>query len=141
VLSTHILSEVQAVCERIVVIKEGHIVANERTEDITRRMDADGRFRVKIAGAAGTEIQNALRGVRDISRVEQLGAKDGESYVFSVETQGGADIRRAVFNLCVERGWILYGMEKRGLELEDVFVRLMDDTTVTANSRDNRRKR
>jgi len=141
VLSTHILSEVQAVCERIVVIKEGHIVANERTEDITRRMEADGRFRVRIAGATATEIQNALRGVRDVSRTEQLGAKDGESYVFSVETKGGADIRRAVFNLCVERGWVLYGMEKRGLELEDVFVRLMDDTAPAEATRDNRRKR
>ena len=141
VLSTHILSEVQAVCERIVVIKEGHIVANERTEDITRRMEADGRFRVRIAGATATEIQNALRGVRDVSRTEQLGAKDGESYVFSVETKGGTDIRRAVFNLCVERGWVLYGMEKRGLELEDVFVRLMDDTAPAEATRDNRRKR
>ena len=141
VLSTHILSEVQAVCERIVVIKEGHIVANERTEDITRRMEADGRFRVSIAGAAGSEILNALKSMRDVSRAEQLGAKDGESYVFSVETRGGADIRRAVFHLCVDRGWTLYGMERRGLALEDVFVRLMDDAAPAEKTRDNRRKR
>lgn len=142
VLSTHILSEVQAVCERIVVIKEGHIIANERTEDITRRMESDGRFRVKIAGASGSEILGAIKGLRDVARAEQSGAKDGESYVFSVETRGGADIRRAVFNLCVERGWVLYGMEKRGMALEDVFVRLMDDTAAVADdTRDNKRKR
>lgn len=142
VLSTHILSEVQAVCERIVVIKEGHIIANERTEDITRRMESDGRFRVKIAGASGSEILGALKGMRDVARAEQSGAKDSESYVFSVETRGGADIRRAVFNLCVERGWVLYGMEKRGMALEDVFVRLMDDTAAVADdTRDNKRKR
>ena len=142
VLSTHILSEVQAVCERIVVIKEGRIIANERTEDITRRMESDGRFRVKIAGASGSEILGAIKGLRDVARAEQSGAKDGDSYVFSVETRGGADIRRAVFNLCVERGWVLYGMEKRGMALEDVFVRLMDDTAAVADDpRDNKRKR
>ncbi len=127
VLSTHILSEVQAVCERIVVIKEGHIVANERTEDITRRMEEDGRFRFKIAGAPSGEILGTLKGIRDVARAEQVGGRDGESYTFNVETRGGADVRRAVFNLCVERKWTLYGMEKRGMELEDVFIRLMDD--------------
>ena len=141
VLSTHILSEVQAVCERIVVIKEGHIVACERTEDITRRMEEDGRFRFKIAGAAAGEIKEALRALRDVSRVEQVGGRDGESYGFSVETRGGADVRRAVFNLCVERKWTLYGMEKRGLELEDVFVRLMDDERTDAPRENARKKR
>ncbi|MBE6655750.1 MAG: ATP-binding cassette domain-containing protein [Ruminococcaceae bacterium] len=126
VLSTHILSEVQAVCERIVVIKEGRIVACERTEDITRRLETEARFCVKIAGASAGEIKEALRAIRDVSHVEQIGGRDGESYPFSVETKGGADIRRAVFQMCVSRGWVLYGLERRGLALEDVFVRLMD---------------
>ena len=126
VLSTHILSEVQAVCERIVVIKEGRIVACERTEDITRRLETESRFRVKIAGAPAGDIKEALRSLRDVTHVEQVGARDGESYPFTVETKSGADVRRAVFNLCVSKGWVLYGLERRGLELEDVFVRLMD---------------
>ena len=127
VLSTHILSEVQAVCERIVVIKEGHIVANERTEDITRRMERDGLYRVTVAGASAKEIQAALGELRDVKRVEPIGGKDGEGYRFSVETRGGADIRRAVFTLCVERGFVLLASERRGADLEDVFVRLMEN--------------
>ena len=127
VLSTHILSEVQAVCERIVVIKEGHIVANERTEDITRRMERDGLYRVTVAGASAKEIQAALSTLRDVKRVEPIGGKDGEGYRFSVETRGGADIRRAVFTLCVERGFVLLASERRGADLEDVFVRLMEN--------------
>ena len=127
VLSTHILSEVQAVCERIVVIKEGRIVANERTEDITRRMSEEGRFRFKISGASGKEILALLKELRDVSRAELLAGRDGESYQFSVESRGGVDIRRAVFRLCVEHDLTLIGAERRGLELEDVFVRLMED--------------
>ena len=141
VLSTHILSEVQAVCERIVVIKEGHIVANERTEDIARRMEEDSRFRVKIGGGAASEIKDALRDIRDVSHVEQTGARDGESYAFTVEAKAGADIRRAVFNLCVERGFVLYGLEKRGLDLEDVFVRLMDSGKEQPSGTKNKKKR
>ncbi len=127
VLSTHILSEVQAVCERIVVIKEGRIVANERTEDITRRMERDGRYRVTVAGAPSKEIRAALESLRDVRRVEVLGGRDGEGYRFSLETRGGADIRRALFSLCVERGYTLLSSEQRGADLEDVFVRLMEN--------------
>ena len=141
VLSTHILSEVQAVCERIVVIKEGHIVACERTEDIARRLETDSRFRVKIAGATAGEIKEALRQIREVSHVEQVGARDGDSYPFTVETKNGTDIRRAVFNLCVSRGWVLYGLERRGLDLEDVFVRLMDAGVEAPAANDMKKKR
>ena len=141
VLSTHILSEVQAVCERIVVIKEGHIVANERTEDITRRLETESRFRAKIAGATAGEIKEALRQIRDVTRVEQTGARDGESYPFTVETKSGADVRRAIFNLCVSKGWVLYGLERRGLDLEGVFVRLMDAGAEATDAKDTKKKR
>ncbi len=127
ILCTHILSEVQAVCERIVVVKEGRLVANERTEDITRRMESEGRFRFQIAGAPAKEILSVLKDLRDVSRAEQVGGRDGEAYAFAVETRGGADVRRAVFNLCVERKWTLLGAERRGLDLEDVFLRLMEN--------------
>ena len=141
VLSTHILSEVQAVCERIVVIKEGRIVANERTEDITRRMSEEGRFRFKIAGASGKEILALLKEMRDVARAELLAGRDGESYQFSVESRGGVDIRRAVFRLCVEHDLTLMGAERRGLELEDVFVRLMDEGEQADESNTKKGKR
>ena len=140
VLSTHILSEVQAVCERIVVIKEGRIVANERTEDIARRLETETRYRVCIAGATSAEIKDALRSVRGVLRVEQSGGRDGDGYPYSVEAESGTDIRHAVFSLCVARGWVLLGLERRGLDLEDVFVRLMDAGSVSAN-KETRKKR
>lgn len=140
VLSTHILSEVQAVCERIIVIKEGHIVACERTEDIARRLETEARFRVKIAGASSGEIKEALRQIRDVSHVEQIGARDGESYPFTVETKNGEDVRRAVFGLCVSKGWVLYGLERRGLDLEDVFVRLMESDGDSPVKKDTKKR-
>ena len=140
VLSTHILSEVQAVCERIVVIKEGRIVANERTEDIARRLETETHYRVCIAGAASGEIKDALRSVKGVLRVEQAGGRDGDGYPYTVEAESGADLRHAIFSLCVARGWVLLGLERRGLDLEDVFVRLMDAGDVSAK-KETRKKR
>ena len=126
ILSTHILPEVQAVCERIIVISRGQIVANERTEDITRVMESDTRYRLKISGGAAKDILAALRERRGVSRVEQLPERDGESYAFLAEAKGDTDIRKMIFALCVEKGWVLMGMERVGLALEDVFLRLVD---------------
>lgn len=126
ILSTHILPEVQAVCERIIVITRGRIVANERTEDIARAMETDSRFRFKIAGGAQKDILNALRERRGVSRAEALPERDGESYAFLAEAKGDGDIRKTVFALCVEKGWVLMGAERVGLDLEDVFLRLVD---------------
>ena len=126
ILSTHILPEVQAVCERIIVISRGRIVANERTEDMARVMQTDTRYRVKIAGAQSKDILNALREKNGVSRAEALPERDGDSYTFLVESKGDADIRKSIFTLCVDRGWVLMGMEKLGLELEEVFLRLVE---------------
>ena len=126
ILSTHILPEVQAVCERIIVISRGRIVANERTEDITRVMESDTRYRLKISGATQKDVLATLRERRGISRVEPLPERDGDSYAFLAEAKGDTDIRKMVFTLCVEKGWVLMGMERIGLELEDVFLRLID---------------
>ncbi len=126
ILSTHILPEVQAVCERIVVISRGRIVANERTEDISRVMETDLRFKLKIAGGVQKDILSVLRERKGISRVEPLPERDGDSYAFLAESKGDTDIRKTVFALCVEKGWVLMGMERVGLDLEDVFLRLVD---------------
>ena len=126
ILSTHILPEVQAVCERIIVITRGRIVANERTEDIARVMESDTRYRLKISGGAQKDIIAVFRERRGVSHVEPLPERDGDSYAFLVEAKGDNDIRKMIFNLCVENGWVLMGMERIGLELEDVFLRLVD---------------
>ena len=141
ILSTHILPEVQAVCERIIVINRGRIVANERTEDITRAMESNTRYVVKIAGAPSKDVLNPLRERRDVERVELLPERDGDSYTFLVEAKGDADVRKGIFSLRVEKGWILLGMERKGLELEDVFLRLVERAERKNDSLTKQKKR
>lgn len=127
ILSTHILPEVQAVCERVIVINRGRIVADERTDELARRVEGESRFRVTVMGASVRDITVMLREKCGARKVEALPGRDGEGHTFFVEAKRGEDIRRAVFRACVEMGYVLIGMEKLGEDLESVFMRLMED--------------
>ena len=126
ILSIHILPEVQAVCERIIVINRGHIVADERTDEVARRVEGESRFRITVAGGTGRDITVMLREKCGARKVEALPGRDGEGHTFLVEAKKGEDIRRAVFRACVDAGLVLIGMEKLGDDLESVFMRLME---------------
>ena len=125
VLSTHILAEVQAVCERVIIINKGKIIADEKTEDIVKTIEDGYRYMVKICGPS-SEVQNALSGIGGVKSVEATGQRDMDSYAFIVESDNGIDVRKSVFNLCSGKGWAIIGMEPVGTDLETVFIRLVD---------------
>jgi ABC-2 type transport system ATP-binding protein len=125
VLSTHILAEVQAVCERVIIINKGKIIADERTEDIVKTIEDGYRYRVKICGPVG-EVENSLRKVNGVKSVDATGDRDLDSYAYILESERGVDVRKAVFNLCSSRSWAMIGMEPVGTDLESVFIRLVD---------------
>lgn len=125
ILSTHILQEVQAVCDRIVIINKGRLVANEKTENISNVMASCRRFHVKIVGPQ-KEVLSALRGISGISYAEILAERDGDSYTYLIETDAGIDIRKKLFYLLAERNWPLIGMESLGMSLEDIFLSVVN---------------
>lgn len=127
ILSTHILPEVQAVCERVIVINRGHIVADERTDELARRVEGESRFRLTVTGGTVRDVTVMLREKCGARKVEALPGRDGEGHTFLVEAKKGDDIRRAVFRACVDAGLVLIGMEKLGDDLESVFMRLMEE--------------
>lgn len=125
ILSTHILAEVQAVCERVIIINKGVIIADERTEDIVRTIEDGYRYRVKVCGPK-SEVESALRKLNGIKYIELTGDRDLDSSAFVIESDKGIDIRKAVFNTCASRNWPIIGMEPVGTDLETVFIRLVD---------------
>ena len=134
ILSTHILSEVQAVCERIIIIDKGKIIANELTSDITRTLEDERRLKVKIC-ADKDKVIPALSGKAGISSVEALGERDGEAYSYIVESERGIDIRRAIFRICADANMPILEMAPLGEELEDIFIRLIDRDAKQKNKR------
>ncbi len=125
ILSTHILAEVQAVCERVIIINKGKIIADERTEDIVKTIEDGYRYRVKICGPA-KDVEFALRKVGGVKVVDPTGERDLDGYAYIVESDKGVDIRKPIFNLCASRSWPIIGMEPYGTDLETVFIRLVD---------------
>lgn len=134
IVSTHILSEVQATCSRIVIINRGKIVANEKTEEITRTLEDNRRFKVKIAGPQG-EVLDTIRQKPGMTYVEPLPEREGDAYAFLCESAPNTDMRKSLFYTCAERGWPILGLEPIGMSLEDVFIKLIDKKAETAKKK------
>ena len=137
ILSTHILQEVQAVCDRIIIINKGKIVANEKTENISNVVANNRRFNIKISGPQ-KDILSLLKNMQGIAYAEALAERDGDAYTYMVESEFGVDIRKKLFFSLAERGWAIIGMESLGMSLEDIFISVVDkseETKVRTNVR------
>jgi len=118
ILSTHILPEVEATCDRILIINKGHIVADGTPE--TLRKQAKGRelIRVKIEDGKEDEIALALRSLPSVMGVEAI---SGRENAFEIQADKFATPKRDIFKLCVDKGWALTEMVPFETSLEDIF--------------------
>ncbi len=142
ILSTHILAEVQAVCERVIIINKGVIIADEKTADITKTIEGGYRYEAKICAEAKLVLP-ALRALSSVKAAEATGAKDSDAFVYHIESLPGIDMRRAVFSVCAENRWPLIGLAPVGTDLESVFINLVDrsDGNLTDKKTKSRRAR
>lgn len=140
ILSTHILAEVQAVCERVIIINKGKIIADERTEDITRTIEDGYRYEARIIGPV-REIGSAIEKLSGVKSAESTGSRDGDAFVFVIDSERGVDVRRALFALCAKNNWPIIGLAPVGTDLESVFIRLVDKSEETPAARQGRRAR
>ena len=134
ILSTHILPEVQAVCDRIVVINKGKIVANEKTEDLVTAVDGSRKMVAKVVGPQD-EVLKALKGVAGIRSVDVLGKRDTDSISYLIESEERVDARKPLFYTLASKGWPLVGLEGMELSLEDIFIRLVGEQRKGRNTK------
>jgi len=139
ILSTHILPEVQAVCDRIVIINKGVIVANEKTEEISRIVEGTRRMSVKICGPT-KEITTTVRAMTGVTYAEAIGQQDMDSTTYIVESESGLDIRKSLFNTMARNGWPIIGLENVGMNLEDIFIAATGDKQETTKKSRNKRQ-
>lgn len=129
ILSTHVLSEVQAVCDRIIIMNKGKIAADERTDKLTELMSGTRRLNVKICGSR-KEVLESLNALPEVSYVEAArgDASPSEGITYRIESRDGADIRKQIFALCAEKNTPIVGMETVTSSLEDVFLNITRET-------------
>lgn len=123
ILSSHILSEVQAVCDRIIVINQGNIVANDTEENLSRSLSQEHKLIAQIDGPSEEILKtvSTIRGVKTIEKGKSLGESVSE---YLIETDEKIDIRRELFNRIAARNWYLLGLKSSELSLEDIFLKL-----------------
>lgn len=134
ILSTHILSEVQAVCDRLIIINKGKVVADKPTEEISQAVMTKCRLEAKISGPE-KDVLYAVRSLNGVTRCESVGS-ELDCVTYMIESEAGLDIRKPLFNLLASRNWPLMGLTTMGMNLEDVFITLTVDP-----ARDNKKRR
>ncbi len=134
ILSSHILSEIQEVCPRVLILNHGQIIADDSPEHLAEKLAHDGSMIARITGGEG-EMLSALRSVNTIKNVVSLGSKEEGSFDYKIEPLNGADIRADVFQRVADRQKILLRFEPNSFSLEQVFLRL----TETSDNNEARR--
>lgn len=130
ILSSHILQEIQAVCNRIIIIGEGRLLVDQKEAELLGN-PIDGGFqeggrmqnyRIRIQGAA-EKIAPGLGALPGVSRVSFENHVSENEYTFTVQANG-AGFREEAFDFCVRNGWKLLGLEGRERTLEDIFLQV-----------------
>jgi ABC-2 type transport system ATP-binding protein len=121
ILSSHILAEVEATCDRILIINKGKIVADGTSVDLRKQSEGREILIVKIEDGDKNEIFKALQEVESIGVVDFV--KNNEN-AFEIQSKPELSSKKNIFNLCVENKWVLTEMTPIETKLEDIFREL-----------------
>ena len=136
ILSSHILSEIQAVCDRIIIINHGQIAAHDTTDNLSKNISTDHRLLARIAGPR-EEIVKALRNIEGVKYCRADMEREEGVYEYELEANEGTDIRYELFRIVKENDWPLLALKSAELTLEDVFLKItMGEGIVIENSED-----
>ena len=123
ILSSHILPEVSAVCDRVIIINRGRLVASDTTENLGKRLHDSSEFRLRVAGSEEAALA-ALAGVAGVNEVSSQGTVEQGTVDLHVETTAGADPRRAIFHALSKADLPIYLMTAMDYTLEEIFLQL-----------------
>lgn len=123
ILSSHILSEVQAVCDRIIVINKGNLIADGTADSLSKELSKDHRLTIRVDGAEN-DVYSILTKINGVVKVEKLGKREAGSYDFIIESEPEKDLRREISKRLAERGYAILMFKSNELTLEDIFLKL-----------------
>ena len=124
ILSSHILAEVEATCDRILIINNGKLVADSTATSLRKQAQDKEIVKVTIEDGDRNEIYRSLQSLETVELVDLL---PNYTQAFEVQSKAALNSRRAIFKLCVDKGWALTEMTPVERKLEEVFR----DLTIT----------
>ena len=139
IVSSHILSEIQAMCDRVIVLSKGRVIADCRTDEMAKSLAPGSRVWARILGGA-EEIQAVLSRVPGMRSVKRIAQNEPGAWDFELESTGGTDIRVPVFGALAEAGLPLLASHDidAGASLEEAFLRLANGPVDAAGEGDAR---
>lgn len=123
ILSSHILTEIQSMCDRVVVLNEGNLVADDTPEHLSASLSATNRLRLRVAAPVESTIQ-LLQTIRGVIRIAQLIPLEPGCCELLIDTAQGTDIRKTVFSRLAERQYPILYMTREEMTLESIFLSL-----------------
>ncbi|MHC1707254.1 MAG: ATP-binding cassette domain-containing protein [Bacteroidales bacterium] len=117
-LSSHILAEVEATCDRILIINKGKIVADGTADELRRHSQGNEVLLVTIEEGDKNLIYQELNQLETTEMVDFIDAKENS---FEIQSKSGLSSRKEIFNLCVKNGWVITELTPLEIKLEDVF--------------------
>jgi ABC-2 type transport system ATP-binding protein len=116
IFSTHIMQEVQAICDRVLIINQGKIVANDTISQLQQRLSGDRTVEIELVQKIDAKEWSKLKGLK---AVRALG-----DHQWALSSEGANDLRAEIFAFVVAQGWTLLEMRQFTLSVEDVFQEL-----------------
>ena len=123
ILSSHILSEISAVCDHVFIISHGKLVASDSTENLLERMTGAQEIELLVKAEEDT-AETAIREVAQVERCEKTESKEDGAVQLLVTAKKAADVREAIYHTCVEHHMPILEMKAASKSLEDVFLEL-----------------
>lgn len=125
-ISSHILSEIGAVCDHVVIINKGHLVVSDSTENLEKLFKGQDILCLSAQGEL-EKIQNILREFPALSIADMKEAEEAETYRFQLKVQDQADYRKQLFFHFAEAGIPLLEISRAGMSLEDIFLEITEE--------------
>lgn len=124
ILSSHILPEVSAVCERVVIINKGQIAAIDTPENLSKGFGTASKLLVTISGPKSS-ITNAIKDIYGVKYVEPGSDKDKETLSYIVESDKEIDVRKPLFFAMAKLGYPIIELKSLDMTLEDIFLQIV----------------
>lgn len=131
IVSSHILSEIQAICDRVIVINGGKIIADDSPENLAKQVHSTHKLVVRVLGEP-ERVTAALENTKGIRKVRRLAQTEPGAYDYVIEGKEGSDIRADVFRALAKEDLPLLYTYGNDMSLEDVFLTLIGDTATMA---------
>lgn len=127
ILSSHILSEIQAVCKRILIINNGEIVADDTAVNLSHNLSEKHSVHLRAQGPE-SEIKKLIASIKGVKSISSLGSIEPGSFDYEIEPIEGFDVRRDIFSRLSDRKWTILELGSSELSLEQIFLRLTDSS-------------